>query len=94
MLTDPTGARTCYIGMSIDPVKRLAQHINDPTNRDMRLWIQCLRVRGLSPVLTILDRCNQSEAKIAEEDAIAIVRAVRGVDCLNRKNYTICRWKV
>jgi hypothetical protein len=49
----------------------------------MREWVKALSVRGLRPILNVLDTLSKEEARDAEQDAIAMVRATRGDHCLN-----------
>lgn len=84
MLTDPTGADTCYVGASYNPSRRLYEHIKDGTSKGMRAWVKILSARGLQPMLNILDTCLPEHAVEAEIDAIQTIKAMRGPHCLNR----------
>lgn len=91
MLTDPTGAASCYVGISKDAHFRYLQHLansdiqGNPRSRKCN-WIRMLLDRGLKPVLNILDaHVPTGDARQAEKDAIAMVRAIRGRDCLNKE---------
>ena len=84
MLTDPLGFDTAYVGRSTMPKRRMQVHLTIRTdNRAMRSWLLALKARGRCPLMTIVAECDDSDALIAERDAIAMVRAVRGADCLN-----------
>lgn len=84
MLTDPTGADTCYVGMTSQPVEaRFKQHLIEKVCPPKRRWIQQLAAQRMQPVLTVLDVVPESDWRDAERDAIAMVRAVRGAHCLN-----------
>ena len=85
MLTDPRGWAYCYVGMSKDAGKRWQEHCQDVYGHTRKAtWIRCLRREGLRPQLHVLDPdVPECDAAIAETDAIAMVKAVRGTDCLN-----------
>lgn len=84
MLTDPfPGSEICYIGQTKHPENRFRAHLCDPPNKLMRNWIKILRLQGKMPIMNILLECTRKEAKQAEIDAIAIVKAIRGASCLN-----------
>lgn len=86
MLTAPVGfGRECYIGLTKHPKARLYGHLQtdgSPRNPKAK-WIKRLHSYGLTPIMTILDTVEEAEADAAENDAIAMARAIRGTDCLN-----------
>jgi hypothetical protein len=77
----------CYVGMSKNPKQRLRHHLaytsKLPANSRFKKWLISLKDMGLRPYMTILDICSAEEARQAELDCIAIIRAVRGNKCLN-----------
>ena len=87
MLVDPRGFNYAYVGATNRPDKRLKEHTNDitgyPRNRKC-LWLKELKKEGLSPTFVVLDVCSEKDAYLAEEDAIAMVRAQRGSNLLNK----------
>jgi len=64
-------------------MRRSFEHYNDAVNRKVRQWIKILRIQNTRPVLTVVAECSDEEAPQAELDAIAMVRATRGEQCLN-----------
>ena len=85
ILTDPTGASTCYVGCSMHPARRFIEHNARGGNRRVYYWFRALRLRGMTPKLTILETCDSaSEAREAEDDIIKWFQFSRGIDCLNR----------
>jgi hypothetical protein len=69
------------------------QHTADPSNRKMRDWIRSLKQLALKPLITILDdNVPERDIKHAEQDAIAVVKAVRGDSCLNKASH--CNSKI
>lgn len=87
MLTDPRPTEMCYIGITVNPYQRWHGHLSDtrgcPKSRK-NLWLMELRKAHLEPIMTILDVCGQAEARQAEKDAVALIRAVRGHNLLNK----------
>ena len=85
MLTDPTGADTCYVGSTRNPKLRLIGHCADmgTFGTAKSRWLKMLAQRGLKPILTVLDTVPENERAEVEGDAIAMVRAVRGEHCVN-----------
>jgi len=85
MLTDPTGANTCYLGRSHDPRARLKEHMNDLWDQSAKCgWLRMLKHRGLLPKLTYIEKVKREESKQAEADLIGILKAIRGPDCVNK----------
>jgi len=86
LLTDPTGAETAYIGKTRISSDWLGQHLNDisgnPNNRHCR-WLKMLKVRGLKPIMTVLDIVLDADISQAERDAISMCQAIRGTHCVN-----------
>lgn len=77
-----------YVGSSYRPSKRYGQLLTWPPNVKMAKWIALLKVKGQRPVLTILDTCYEFEAPQSEEDALAMLLAVRGEEaCMNRHRF-------
>ena len=93
MLTDPLGEEWCYIGASENPAHRLYAHLHMDANikTTKAQWLRNLRQWGLEPVLTILDAVPSSQIRDAEEDAISMVRAIRGNACVNARGYSSYR---
>jgi len=57
-LTDPVTGEIRYIGKSIRPIERLANHCNEVSKCHRSNWIQGLRKQGLKPGMVILERIN------------------------------------
>lgn len=55
-LVDPETKEIRYIGKSIRPVERLANHCNEISNCHRSHWIQSLKKKGLKPEMVILER--------------------------------------
>jgi hypothetical protein len=83
MLTDPTGAATCYVGASVNPAKRLVSHLSDRMPGRKSRWLQGLLDQGLLPHIVMLASVTEREAPHAEQDIIAMMRCLRGESCLN-----------
>lgn len=84
MLTSPiAGDRAAYVGATKNPAQRYRAHLLADGPDRLRLWIAGLKDMGKRPVMTILDTCTVDEVEQAEEDCIAIIRAVREDDLLN-----------
>lgn len=90
MLSDPRGLAQCYIGITGDLKRRYQNHLGQGAiNGERRkvFWIQSLLALGLKPGLVVLDEgIPDDEALQAEEDAIAMCRAIRGDACLNGRH--------
>jgi hypothetical protein len=88
MLTSPiAGDRAAYVGVTKHAEVRYHNHLTQRGPDRIWLWISALKSMGKLPIMTILDECLASEASVAEEDCIAIVRATRGEDLLNHIHY-------
>ncbi len=72
MLTDPTGADTCYVGRSVHPTVRYKAHLSESGAGKKVAWIRMLKSRGLKPALVVLDAVASTESEQAEADAIAM----------------------
>lgn len=87
MLTDPTGADSCYVGATAQPIAaRVKQHMTDLAGNSRQrkaIWLRMLKAKHLMPVVTVLDTVDVFHREEAEQDAIAMVAAVRGANCLN-----------
>jgi hypothetical protein len=88
-LVDPRDERVRYVGVTIRPLfDRLADHIEKPTNREMRRWFADLDAQGSAPSVRLL--IGVSDAwEDAERGWIAWFRA-RG-ELLNIDPGGICR---
>lgn len=85
-LTDPRGLPFCYVGCTSAPHRRLMTHSSACSAGRTKLshWLKGLKEHGLRPVMTIVEHCEESEARTAEEDIIGVIRAIRGdYWCLN-----------
>src|SRR6266581_5100170 len=68
-LIDPRDNTIRYVGITTDPVTRLAQHLDDAWKKSEKgMWLTELKQAGLSPVLIVLETIN------ATGDARAIAR--------------------
>lgn len=63
-------AQVRYIGQTIDPCKRLEQHIMQPGNLDKLDWIVGLRAENQFPVMVVFDTVPSNEANNKERYAI------------------------
>lgn len=57
-LCDPETFDVYYIGCSLDPQRRYANHLNSngkDSNKARRAWISMLKSQGLQPVLVIIE---------------------------------------
>lgn len=82
-LYDPESGALRYIGKTISPKKRLAQHCRGNANQmhmPVVRWCRDLRLRSLSPRMEVLTWCRDWET--AERKLIAAHRKA-GVDLLN-----------
>lgn len=70
-----------YIGKSVQPTVRLADHLSSRAAKRVRAWMDTL---PCEPTLVILEKCDsESEALLAEKKWIAHYRA-DGYELLNR----------
>jgi predicted GIY-YIG superfamily endonuclease len=89
MLTDPTGAPTCYIGLTEDPRQRIACHLGTLNKEGDRKanWLSNLREKRIGLGMAILKVFEGEAARTAgdaETNAIRKYKRQRGDDCLNR----------
>ncbi len=86
LLSDPTGAPTCYLGMACDPRAWMKEHMSEsgaPNSRKVQ-WLRMLKARGLRPRLRYIEKVKRAEARQIEADLIGIIKAIRGDDCVNK----------
>lgn len=57
-LTDPETGAVRYIGKSIRPLERFANHMNEKSNCHRSHWLQSLKARGLEPGLVIFEEVS------------------------------------
>ena len=55
-----------YIGKTIDPQRRLAQHIHNKDKNHRGSWLTSLRSQGLTPVMTIIEETTSDQWKERE----------------------------
>jgi len=86
-LIDPRNNQLRYIGKSIDPPKRLKDHIKESKgsrrNNHNYNWIRQLLAEGLRPVLEILEEIPEDDWREREMDWISAARIV-GLELTNR----------
>lgn len=76
-LSDPRTGHLRYVGKSVDPSKRLAEHLRSArkgVHQYVYKWIGGLLKDGLCPVMTILEEVSEQEANEAERSWIASMR--------------------
>lgn len=85
-LRDPETLAVHYIGQTYDPLRRLGNH-QQPSMQSiaMKVWVDGLKERGLSPMLEILEMCSMEEAGAIENRTIG-EHLRQGAPLIN-KNY-------
>jgi hypothetical protein len=82
-LHDPRDWSIRYVGKANNPASRLKIHAGKDAYAGMRTFIKELSLSGLSPSISILQICSQSQWPFWEKFWIATARA-SGADLLNR----------
>lgn len=54
-LVDPETGDIMYVGRTVDPYKRMGQHLKARSNSHRDRWIKSLQNRGLEPTMIVLD---------------------------------------
>lgn len=75
-LVDPRTDAVRYIGKSIRPKERLANHLNERSNSWRNHWLRKMRADGVRPVLRILEVVESDDWQTAERRWIAHGRAL------------------
>lgn len=83
-LIDPVSGGLRYIGKSIRPAQRLANHMNEQSNCHRSHWLQSLKRQGLKPELIIIETIH-GEWPWQESERFWIKRA-RELGCLLTNN--------
>lgn len=66
-LVDPRDSKPRYVGASINPEFRMAQHRSNPMTADMGTWFDDLAANSLSPRLDILESVDDAESPVREK---------------------------
>ncbi len=74
-LTDPRNNQIRYIGKSINPKKRIDNHLHVKRKSHCSCWIQSLKSIGLKPIFEIIDIVEESNWKFWEQYWIAQIKA-------------------
>lgn len=76
-LVDPVTDDVRYVGKSVDPLSRFAQHLRDQTATRRGRWIRSLLAQDLRPGLMLLEVVT-GDWQVAERQWIAAYRAAGG----------------
>ena len=57
-LSDPESSQIRYVGKSIDPKRRLQNHLCCKDNTYVNHWIKKLRSKELRPIMNIIENCS------------------------------------
>lgn len=67
-LLDPFGGPGCYVGKTVDVVKRYNEHLRaDSGSKEKRAWISGIKAAGKNPVLYIFEIVSQDEGAKQED---------------------------
>jgi len=66
-LIDPESGELRYIGKSIDPKSRLANHMREVSNCHRSHWIQSLKAKGMKPDIVIIESIRVMWPRQVEE---------------------------
>ena len=55
-LMDPRTEEVRYVGKAVEPLRRLSQHLNHPTNLGMAMWFTEMEWDGVEPTLIPLEQ--------------------------------------
>jgi hypothetical protein len=63
-LSDPTTNKIRYVGKTVNPKRRLSQHVQDAKyfpNRTRTLnWIKSLLLKNIKPIMTVIEECENN----------------------------------
>lgn len=63
-LIDPLTHETRYVGQTINPEKRLRQHLSQrDACADKREWVESLKAQGRQPIMEVLDAVEQDASR-------------------------------
>lgn len=82
-LVDPRTEQVRYIGRTMYPEQRFAQHVSGYT-KPTKVWVSELKTAGLEPRMVILETTNELEASAVERKTIHRYRKELGTLLLNR----------
>lgn len=86
VLVDPREGLPRYVGKSLAPEQRMAEHLSHSTTKDKAnpkgIWIAALQGIGHRPFMVLIDRCKRSEEVNREKKWIAHFEAL-GVKLFN-----------
>jgi hypothetical protein len=86
VLVDPREGVPRYVGKTLAPEQRMAEHLAQSTTKDKNSvkgeWIRKLQGIGHRPFMVLIDRCKRSEEVACEKKWIAHFEAL-GVKLLN-----------
>lgn len=80
-LAEPDTGRIRYVGRSIDPWRRIDEHVSAAATDPIHGWVAELRDRGLSPLLVILAPIGPSDSPDALEQQF--IWSLRTAELLN-----------
>lgn len=63
-LTDPTTNLIRYVGKTKSIKRRYAQHLSENSKTHKCNWIKSLKVKGIKPIIQIIDICDNKEDSI------------------------------
>lgn len=65
-LREPRTDEYRYIGKSNSGIKRAKSHLTFSHNNNVNIWVQELRELGLSPIIDVLEECEEELLNIKE----------------------------
>jgi len=88
VLSDPRTGEARYVGETHNPARRHAQHANGTATMRTWAWSRELRVKGLRPLMRVVETCrSRMESRAAEREWIRGLSA-SGAHLLNRRMAT------
>lgn len=87
-LTDPRNGQPRYVGSSVDPERRLSQHISQTHNNRVREWIDELESEGLMPQIQIVAR-DVPKSELRDTEHEILFSLAEEIDVFNELSATV-----